>query len=88
MLVFMILFLKFRDEKMLKKYRIIPLVFNLFLLGLPLLPVSPVFAEDHTQSLYPRVPARMSNWKVMKRQGIHGMSYVALDFCKDQVVSK
>ena len=34
---------------MLKKYRIIRLVFILFLLGLPLLPVSTVFAEDSAE---------------------------------------
>ena len=38
-----------KEEKMLKKYRIIRLVFILFLLGLPLLPVSTVFAEDSAE---------------------------------------
>ena len=35
---------------MLGKYRIIRLVFILFLLGLPLLPVSTIFAEDSAGS--------------------------------------
>ena len=38
-----------KGEKMLKTYRIIPLVFILFLFGFTLITVSPVIAEDSSE---------------------------------------
>ena len=42
-----------KGEKMLKTYRIIPLVFILFLFGFTFIIVSPVFAEDSPEFMYP-----------------------------------
>ena len=36
-----------KEEKILKTYRVIPLVFILFLFGFTLITVSPVFAQDN-----------------------------------------
>lgn len=53
---------------MLKMYRIIPFVFILFLFGLTLIPVSPVFAEDSAEFVACQKIKPAGDFNLMKRK--------------------
>ena len=53
---------------MLKMYRIIPFVFILFLFGLTLIPVSPVFAEDSPEFFACQQIKPNGDFNLMKRK--------------------